>query len=1287
MMSNDRTFIPKGDQETFLEAVISHATDGIMVIDHEGIIRFVNPAAKAMFSSKIENLEGYDFGIPVIDESIEIQAPHGGHIHTLEMRVVEIDWLGEKAYLAMLRDITARKEALLALQKSEKKYRQLFDHSINGYALNEIVVGDDGDTIDFIFLDVNKAFEELLGITKEEVIGKSAIEVIPGLENTSLINSAIKVAQSGEPRRFEFYSDIYNKHLLVSAYSPAPGLVATIFNDVTERVEAEKELQVSEEKYRELFENAITGFALHEIIVDEHGEAIDYVFLEVNDAFVEQTGLSREVVIGKTVREVLPGIEDSNLIQIYGDVALHGKPQRFESYSKQLNKHFQISVYSPKKGQFATLFIDITDRVNAENKLKLSEKRFRTLYETMAQGVVYQNARGEIISANPAAEMILGLSLDQMQGKISIDPAWKVITLDGEPIPGDQQPANVALRTGKKVENEVFGVYHPQRSTYVWLSVSATPQYRSGEDEPYRVFTIFLDITERINFEKQLQERLKEMRCLSRVSSAIQKDPSLEAVCRVAADELVSAMEFPEFTVGVVELAGVCSAENGFPEDCVNVLEVPIQGHDERYGRVAVYYLEEKTYDLSEKKDLLYQIAERLALWYERQLAQEKLKESEKRFRNAFDDAPYPIMIHAVDGEIISINNAWTKTSGYGPEDLLNLSEWTRKALGEKGDEVNSNIEEGYESEVQLDEQEFTIKTKSGENRIWQFTSAPLGTLPDGRQMAITMARDVTDQTQAELEKERYYDRMMALREIDQVISSILDLDNVLDLITSELGKIVDFDSLAVMLLDRNNMLEIIACRGLEYPDQVIGLKFPSEPGYPNYEVVEKKIPAAFDNVSDVFPLFTQPPAAGTSTRITSWLGVPLVSQDEVIGMFTVDRWFEVKSFSDEDILIATQFANRAAIAISNAQLYEKTISQLKKLELLRKIDSTITSSVDLEEALMFILRQITEGLNVDAASVMLYDSETQKLGMEIAVGFRSEIRSDVKINLGQGYSGKVAMQRESLFIPEINHSGDGFKYPVNLSDEGIISYYGLPLIAKGKLKGVLQIFHRSKLDPDEDWFDFARTLSGQAAIAVDNLSLFGELGTANQELISAYDATIEGWAHALEIRDQETEGHSRRVVELTLEVARVFDFDKEALVHIRRGVLLHDIGKMGIPDRILHKPGPLDGDEWDVMHRHPDFAFQMLKDIVYLEPALDIPHYHHERWDGSGYPDGLRDEEIPLVARIFAVVDAWDALSSDRPYRDAWPREKTIAYLKEQAGKQFDPEVVSIFLEIVQGD
>jgi putative nucleotidyltransferase with HDIG domain len=196
--------------------------------------------------------------------------------------------------------------------------------------------------------------------------------------------------------------------------------------------------------------------------------------------------------------------------------------------------------------------------------------------------------------------------------------------------------------------------------------------------------------------------------------------------------------------------------------------------------------------------------------------------------------------------------------------------------------------------------------------------------------------------------------------------------------------------------------------------------------------------------------------------------------------------------------------------------------------------------------------------------------------------------------------------------------------------------------------------------------------------------TMVASLGQSQKDLLKAYDSTLEGWAKALELRDKETEGHSERVTELTVSLAQKMGFQGEALVNIRRGALLHDIGKMGTPDGILHKNGPLTEEERNIIQEHPQNAYNMLKQIDYLQAALEIPYCHHEKWDGTGYPRGLKEEEIPVSARMFAVVDVFDALISDRPYRKAMPRAEVMDYLKKQSGHHFDPRVMDVFIPML---
>ncbi len=364
----------------------------------------------------------------------------------------------------------------------------------------------------------------------------------------------------------------------------------------------------------------------------------------------------------------------------------------------------------------------------------------------------------------------------------------------------------------------------------------------------------------------------------------------------------------------------------------------------------------------------------------------------------------------------------------------------------------------------------------------------------------------------------------------------------------------------------------------------------------------------------------------------------------------------------------------------------ERKIHQhLQRLQALHRIDLAITTNTDLDIVLDTIITNALSQLKVDAAAILLYDAQTLDLAYASGQGFRTEVLQHTYLALGKGYAGRAASERRIIQLNNLQDGSTKFMRSPHFQDEGFESYISAPLIAKGEIIGVLEIFHRAPLNPNTEWLDFLETLATQAAIGIENASLFDGMQHANQELHEAYRATLEGWAHALELRDQETLGHTRRVVQLTLRLAHALGIPENELEHIQHGALVHDLGKMAIPDNILLKPGPLSPEEKAIMHQHPGYAYSILSEIAYLRPALDIPYCHHEKWDGSGYPRGLKGDEIPLAARIFAVADVWDALTSDRPYRTAWSREETLAHIREQSGKHFDPQVVEALLRILE--
>ena len=387
--------------------------------------------------------------------------------------------------------------------------------------------------------------------------------------------------------------------------------------------------------------------------------------------------------------------------------------------------------------------------------------------------------------------------------------------------------------------------------------------------------------------------------------------------------------------------------------------------------------------------------------------------------------------------------------------------------------------------------------------------------------------------------------------------------------------------------------------------------------------------------------------------------------------------------FTPDKIRLAQTIGDSAAVAIRRMVLREQTEQNLNQLISLSQIDLAIISSSDMKFSLGVLLLEAVKLLKVDAAGVWQFNPTSQMLEFVTSRGFQSTAFGNSKpLHLLEGFAGKAVLERRIIHVPDLRAQNVHPRLTKSLAEEPYKDYYAVPLVVKDQVKGVMEVFHRSEIEATDDWLKFLNALANQAAIAIDNSSLFNDLERSNTELTQAYDATIQGWSKALDLRDKETEGHTQRVSTLTTKLGRQFGMSEAELVHVRRGTLLHDIGKMGVPDGILLKPGPLTAEEWVIMRKHPTYAYELLYPIHYLRPAVDIPYCHHEMWDGKGYPRGLKGKDIPLAARIFAVVDVWDALNSDRPYRVAWPEEKVLAHIRALSGTHFDPQVVKICLQ-----
>src|SRR5215207_8196407 len=518
------------------------------------------------------------------------------------------------------------------------------------------------------------------------------------------------------------------------------------------------------------------------------------------------------------------------------------------------------------------------------------------------------------------------------------------------------------------------------------------------------------------------------------------------------------------------------------------------------------------------------------------------------------------------------------------------------------------------------------------------------------------------------------------LERVSRALGEILDLRKLLDLICRESVAIFGTHTAFLWLLEEGELVGFSAYGA--GADQFIGMRFPIyDPQLLGARVARERKPILMNdaaNATDVDQRMIE------LFKIKSMMGIPLIKGAHVLGSLMIMDSENPQRFNLQDLQLASLFGGHAALAIDNAQLYEKAQLHLKHEKALREIDLAISSNMELSQTLQVVLYQARARLHVDACAILLLDPDTQTLEYSSGQGFRTEAIQKGHLQPGEGSAGYALQDRRIFGRAEIESPAEISDRAQLISAEQFAAYFIAPLIAKGKLLGALEIYHRAPIIMKTEWLKFLETLAGQAAIAIDNANLFVYLQRSNSDLTQAYDTTLEGWSAALDLRDKETEGHTRRVTEMTVRLAEQMDVNPQELVHIRRGALLHDMGKMGIPDRILLKADNLTDEEWVIMRMHPTYSFQLLKSIAYLRLALDIPYCHHEKWDGTGYPRGLKGEAIPLAARIFCIVDVYDALTSNRPYRAAWAKDKALQHIQELSGSHFDPQVVAAFLAMM---
>ena len=665
-----------------------------------------------------------------------------------------------------------------------------------------------------------------------------------------------------------------------------------------------------------------------------------------------------------------------------------------------------------------------------------------------------------------------------------------------------------------------------------------------------------------------------------------------------------------------------------------------------------------------------------------------RIKEAEDIFRAIAEYAIDAIFIIDDEGKVTYANPASERIFGYSSMEMIGKGIHDIIAPEEYREQIKMGLEAFRKTGTGRavgKALELTAKHKSGSFIPIEITVSPLQ--KQGKHWAIGIIRDITERKKAE---DKIHNQMKALSSLYRASESMIEELTLIDRAKNVVRTAVESLGLSLAWLgqlQKDGSVSFVA----SYPEHSsylskIAVRWDESPEGqgPTGRAIRSGLPQITQNILADASFKPWKDAALDQGGIASTAAFPLIARGNTFGTLNLYS-NQIGFFNEERIAEIQSFANLAAAALENARLYEESLTRIQRITALRNIDMAITGNLDLRVVTRVALEEIVRQLKVDAAAILLLDSYTQQLEYLDANGFYTSRIKKIRIPLGNGAYRQMVQDRKVTYIADLSRDGDQiFLQRSFLKEEGFVSYYGAPLVSKGKVLGVLEIFLREARKDNSEWMDYLETLAGQVAMAIENASLVDDMLHKQTELINAYNQTIEGWASALALKEEETAEHSQRVSEMTVSIAKAMGMKEEDLYQVRLGALLHDIGKIGIPDSILLKAGKLTDNEWKIMRKHPEYAFQMLAPIAYLRKALEIPYCHHEKWDGTGYPRGLKGEQIPLSARIFAVVDVWDALTSDRPYRKAWPEDTVIEYIKKESGSHFDPEVVKCFMKLI---
>jgi len=1236
------------ESEQTTRLIIDTALDAVITMNADGCITNWNEQAESIFGWNRSDAVGkaltsliippsqraaHAYGMnhyretgegPFLNRRIEVQGQRrDGSLFPLELAVHDLQINGKTSFAAFLRDITERRQS----EDTLRQFRFVMEQS------NDAILMIDPATS--MYIDFNERASAFLGYTPDELKKMGVIHVSQNVTNLEAWHERVKVVKESHGLTFEtiylrkdgsqFPVEISAKTLSFEGRE----ILVDVVRDITER-------KHNEETLRQF-----------KAMMDQSNDAIYMIdpatsgYIDFNRRAYESLGYSSAELHRLTAIDVAEHIPNMDVWQMRTNLVIENKNLIFETtYRRKDNTVFPVEVsaqmieYDNREIMLAVVR-DISERKLAEDALRESESRFAAFFNASPVGIAISGIQsGKILDVNPAFSKLFGYDRQEMIGRAATELQGWINLADRERL--------IAVLREK-------GHIHNSESKY---------QNKSGEigdllfsmeivdikNEKY-ILTTALDITER----KQAQEivlrsrselaKAQAMAHLGSYNWNIQNGQNewseeLKSIWGVHVHdqppsyELTVSMIHPD-DLEFVQESGRQAREENRPFD----VEYRIVRDDG-----SVRYLHDRAEIVRDSDGTPLQMFGSVLDITERVLA-----ESERRY--LFEVIEKSINeVYIFDSETLKFIYVNQGALGNLQHSLDEMKEMTPVNIKPEhtAETFNLLIQPLLNSE--LDVQIFETVQMRADGSIYPVeVHLQLVDFESGR-VFLAVIYDITE-------------RKLAQETIREAEAKFQNLVERLPLVvyTSEIGINGKWEYISPQI---EELLGYTPQEWMADPSLWYQSLHPDDRTM--VEAAEESAHAANQAFNSEYRIYTKNGReiwvrdSGQVTKQTND-GLPIV-QGILIDITE-------RKLSDEKI---TRYANNTAV------LYE--------------VSQQIRTNLDLDQLYQDFHQAIQKLMSTDAFVIALFDESKQEVE-DVYLWDNDKRWPGTRYAIGQSLTSWVITSGRPMRINNWNESNsqetgtEAFGY----TQKDARSVLAVPLFrGDGKCFGMVspQSYAIDAYSAENE--QLLVTLANQLSKTIENAQLFKDLQQSNQEIIEAYNATIEGWSRAMDLRDKETEGHTQRVTELTLSLAQAWGFSEDQMTHIRRGGLLHDIGKLGVPDKILFKKDNLSKKEWETMRKHPAFAHAMLSHVKYLEPVLEIPYCHHEKWDGSGYPQGLKGEQIPLAARIFAVADVWDAVTSNRPYRDAWTKAKATRFIKSQSGKHFDPLVVERFLALI---